>query len=223
MTRGQPGPPAAACRSRQNVVADRETPGVFYANDGAKMYFSADGGTTFTQREDVTLPIGSGRLCATPGKAGHLWLITSKIGLHRSVDGGVRFERVATVKDAQAIGFGAAAAGKDYPTLYLVGAIGNVSGIFRSDDTGATWVKINDDAHEYGPLSRAIAGDPAHLRPGLSRNRRPRHPRRRTRGQMTPSLTTGRVSDCRARRRLGSRGDSRRNPEGSTGGFTGRE
>ncbi len=153
----------APCRGlsvKSTVIADREAPGTFYANDGAKMYFSTDGGTTFTQREDVTLPIGRGRLCATPGKAGHLWLITSKIGLHLSVDGGVKFERIASVKDAQAFGFGAAAPGKDYPALYIVGAIGSVSGVFRSDDTGGTWVKINDDAHQYGLLSRAITGDP---------------------------------------------------------------
>lgn len=142
------------------AVADREVPDSAYACDGSKMYFSDDGGATFARREDVTLPVGGGRLYATPGKAGHLWLAASKTGLHRSVDGGVKFEQVKNVRDAQAFGFGAAAPGKDYPALYIIGTVNNVTGVFRSDDSGQQWVKINDDAHQYGLLGRAITGDP---------------------------------------------------------------
>lgn len=142
------------------AITDRETPSAAYACDGAKMYFSDDGGATFARREDVTLPIGHGQLYATPGKAGHLWLIASKIGLHRSVDGGVKFDRTKFVQDVQAFGFGAPAPGKDYPALYLVGTVNDVSGVFRSNDAGGQWVKINDDAHQYGLLGRAITGDP---------------------------------------------------------------
>ena len=33
-------------------------------------------------------------------------------------------------------------------------------GVFRSDDAGATWVRINDDQHQYGNTGAAITGDP---------------------------------------------------------------
>jgi cellulase/cellobiase CelA1 len=32
--------------------------------------------------------------------------------------------------------------------------------VFRSDDGGASWVRINDDAHQYGNIGAAITGDP---------------------------------------------------------------
>jgi xyloglucan-specific exo-beta-1,4-glucanase len=38
--------------------------------------------------------------------------------------------------------------------------IGGVRGIFRSDDGGRTWVRINDDRHRYAWTGAAITGDP---------------------------------------------------------------
>jgi photosystem II stability/assembly factor-like uncharacterized protein len=40
----------------------------------------------------------------------------------------------------------------------LVGKVKGVYGFFRSDDAGATWVRINDDQHQYGWVS-VITGD----------------------------------------------------------------
>ena len=45
-------------------------------------------------------------------------------------------------------------------TLYITGIIGGVSGIFRSDDVGETWIRINDDRHQFGSINSAITGDP---------------------------------------------------------------
>ena len=61
--------------------------------------------------------------------------------------------------EAYGLGFGKAADGKKYPALYLIGKIGDVVGFFRSDDAGATWVRINDDQHQYG-FCTVITGDP---------------------------------------------------------------
>jgi hypothetical protein len=36
----------------------------------------------------------------------------------------------------------------------------NQQGLFRSDDVSATWVRINDDRHQYGNRFRCITGDP---------------------------------------------------------------
>jgi photosystem II stability/assembly factor-like uncharacterized protein len=37
--------------------------------------------------------------------------------------------------------------------------VGDVYGIFRSNDAGVTWTRINDNNHQFGLLS-AITGDP---------------------------------------------------------------
>jgi len=56
-------------------------------------------------------------------------------------------------------GFGKAAPGRTYPALYLAGTIRGQPGIFRSIDEARSWVRINDDQHQWG-LILQIAGDP---------------------------------------------------------------
>ncbi|HEY0805104.1 MAG TPA: cellulose-binding domain-containing protein, partial [Pseudonocardiaceae bacterium] len=57
-------------------------------------------------------------------------------------------------------GFGKAAPGQTYPALYAIAQIGGTQGIFRSDDGGSSWARINDDQHQYGNIGQAITGDP---------------------------------------------------------------
>ncbi|MCZ9338475.1 xyloglucanase, partial [Streptomyces sp. TRM76130] len=64
------------------------------------------------------------------------------------------------VEQADTIGFGKAAPGASYQTLYTSAKIGGVRGIFRSTDQGASWTRINDDAHQWGWTGAAITGDP---------------------------------------------------------------
>ena len=45
---------------------------------------------------------------------------------------------------------GKAAPNASYPTLYMWGAVGTARGMLRSIDRGASWVRVNDDAHQYG-------------------------------------------------------------------------
>src|SRR5262249_36196542 len=68
--------------------------------------------------------------------------------------------RLAGVDKADTIGFGMPAPGQTYVALYASAQVGGVRGLFRSDDAGATWVRINDDAHQYASTSAAITGDP---------------------------------------------------------------
>jgi hypothetical protein len=58
-----------------------------------------------------------------------------------------------------AVGFGKAAPGRDNPALYIWGSPrgqdspdsrAGVRGVYRSLDGGASWLRINDDAHQYG-------------------------------------------------------------------------
>jgi hypothetical protein len=63
------------------------------------------------------------------------------------------------VEYADALGLGKAKDGGDAPALFLSGKVDGKSGLFRSDDDGRNWQRIDDDAHRYGRI-RIVAGDP---------------------------------------------------------------
>ncbi|MEX0988502.1 MAG: exo-alpha-sialidase [Bacteroidales bacterium] len=155
------------------VIADKVDPSIFYSLDlfNGKLYTSSDGGLHFTgQSLELTNGIpenrsgrgdgrgGQDRLYATPGKKGDLWLAAFD-GLYHSPNSGIDFSLKSGVEEIHAFGFGREAPGSDDPALYLVGNVGGTRGFFRSDDFANSWVRINDDAHEYG-LVMHITGDP---------------------------------------------------------------
>ncbi|MEV5317801.1 1,4-beta-glucanase [Streptomyces sp. NPDC052687] len=144
-------------------VADPVDPALFYAYDTASGTVSAstDGGRTFTARA-TGLPAGDSqfKLVAAPGRAGDLWLSAKENGLYRSTDGGAAFTEVTSCRASYALGFGKAADGADYPAVYQVGTVGTVTAVYRSDDRARTWVRINDDRHQWGWTGETITGDP---------------------------------------------------------------
>ncbi|WP_137991372.1 RICIN domain-containing protein [Streptomyces vilmorinianum] len=141
------------------VVADRSSARTFYSLAGGTLHASTDGGATFTARA-TNLP--AGRLTAVPGVAGDLWIAGSAKGLLHSTDGGRTFTTLTTVQSASALGFGKAAPGASYQALYLIGTVKDVTGVFRSTDKGATWLRVNDDAHQWGAIGGVgvVTGDP---------------------------------------------------------------
>jgi photosystem II stability/assembly factor-like uncharacterized protein len=143
------------------LVADRVSPLVFYARSGGDVFVSQDGGATFARAGSYTDQGGGGggaRLRSVFGNAGHVW-VSSNAGLWRSTDGATTFQRLDAVASAPALGFGQAAPGASYPALYLSGTVDGQVGLFRSNDAGATWVAIHDDAHRFGFINH-ITGDP---------------------------------------------------------------
>jgi len=81
-----------------------------------------------------------------------------------SVDGGASFQTLAKAPSVMGGGlcfsFGKAPPGKAYPAIFVAGTLGQVTGVFRCDDVGQTWVRINDDQHQYGNRFRVLCGDP---------------------------------------------------------------
>ncbi|GGY42442.1 cellulose binding domain-containing protein [Streptomyces djakartensis] len=147
------------------VESDRVDPKTFYGYKSGKFYVSADGGATFKESPATGLPGGdSVRFKALPGGKGDVWLAggasDGAYGLWHSTDGGASFTKVPGVEQADTIGFGRAAPGASYQTLYTSAKIGGVRGIFRSTDKGASWTRVNDDAHQWGWTGAAITGDP---------------------------------------------------------------
>jgi photosystem II stability/assembly factor-like uncharacterized protein len=140
---------AGLAKANLRPVGDPIDPKVFYAYDDAALLVSTDGGATFAPR--ASLPAGGSRLVrVAPGRGGDVWVALKNGGLVRSVDGGAHFASSDAVRYCGAIGFGKAAPGHDYPAVYIWGEVKGVRGIHRSDDAGATWTRINDDAHQYG-------------------------------------------------------------------------
>ncbi len=133
-------------------AADGLNPNKFYVYNpaGGAFLASTDAGQTFAVTS--TLPTGGARRFRTvPGVEGDIWIALQGSGLMRSVNSGSSFQRLPGVDSARAVGFGAAAPGRSFPAVYIWGGVnGGARGIYRSDDTGATWARINDDAHQYG-------------------------------------------------------------------------
>jgi photosystem II stability/assembly factor-like uncharacterized protein len=155
------------------VIADTVNSARFYAYDSrtGKLMVSTNGAADFSASA-ATLPavegFGAGfggdggagaELSATPDHKGDLWIAFRNTGLYHSTDGGVGFAKVEGIEAAESFGFGKAAPGKNYTALFLSGKIGRVQALFRSDDAGQTWVRINDDQHQFGWLGH-VTGDP---------------------------------------------------------------
>jgi hypothetical protein len=99
-------------------------------------------------------------LVAAPGRSGDLWLSAKSNGLYRSTNGGWSFMKVASCEASYTLGFGAAANGASYLSVYQVATVRGVTGVYRSDDAATTWRRINDDQHQWGWIGQAITGDP---------------------------------------------------------------
>jgi xyloglucan-specific exo-beta-1,4-glucanase len=141
-----------------SVESDRVNANKFYAFRNGTFYVSTNGGASFTAT--VTNLPATGQFKAVPGKEGHIWLATLVNGMWRSTNSGTAFTQVINIEEAENVGFGKAATGQTYMAIYTSAKVAGVRGIFRSDDEGASWVRINDDQHQYGWTGKAITGDP---------------------------------------------------------------
>lgn len=138
------------------LVSDRSNANIFYAIQSNKFYKSTDGGKSFSIASSSGF--SGTKLKAVPGMEEHVWIPAGN-GLYKTSNGGSSFTKIANVQSADAVGFGKAAEGKTYPAVYIFGTVSNVKGVFRSDDAGETWLRINDDLHQFG-AGTAITGDP---------------------------------------------------------------
>ena len=146
-------------------TADPVNPGVFYAYDAdtGTLNISMDQGKSFSKAG--TLDKGCSRLIrCVPDREGDIWVAGPK-GLFRSKDSGRSFTPISGPSSCRAVGFGKAAEGSSFPAVYIWGTIGDVEGLYRSDDEAKTWVRINDAEHEFGGPGNAqlVTGDPDHF------------------------------------------------------------
>jgi hypothetical protein len=146
-----------------SIAADRWNPSKFYGysstNNVGTVYVSADAGKNFAVVQNSIAFPGRGTLRVSFGNEGDVWLVPNNgSGLYHSTESGANFAAVSNVQSAYALGFGKAAPGNTLSSVYLLGAVGGVTGIFRSDDQGANWVLLTDEQHQFG-VAGYIAGD----------------------------------------------------------------
>lgn len=145
------------------VFADQVNPRRFYLYRPANGQFwaSDDGGVSFAVVSEQTRG-GSDILRPVPNREGHLWLAKNNEGLQFSSDGGKTFKQVDGVQVANAVGLGKAAPWSVDDTVFIWGrAGGGESGVYRSTDWGKSWLRVTDDAHEYGGMANGqfVSGD----------------------------------------------------------------
>lgn len=140
------------------IAADKVNPKLFYACCDGLFYVSEDGGLTFTSTgqmvADSSVPV------AVCGEEGNVWLSSTSLLLYTQ-DAGKSFSSVKTLSDIQAIGFGKGKTDSSYPVIYALGNDNeNGDGIYKSEDMGENWTRINDEQHLFGNLSPYyISGD----------------------------------------------------------------
>lgn len=160
------------------VMSDRMNPDLFYGfsnnKNGEGFYVSRDKGKTFRQ---IKAPEGfpevdlagidseqQYEIRVESGKTGVIWMAMLSDGLWRITYDPLRNafigSRASKEKDfIKRIGFGMPEEGSDIKTLFTSGTIGGEYGFYRSHDGGVSWIRINDDSHQYGDI-RSITGDP---------------------------------------------------------------
>lgn len=149
-------------------VADRSVEGVFYVHDraGGQILMSVDGGQSF-KPAIVDLPRlaswqSSQLLCAS-GRPRDLWLVLHDQLLHfPGVD--QPLQNFSAVREAWMIALGkgapdAAAAHSIYVWGRVQTAAGLSEGLFRSDDGGQQFLRINEDRQRWGRLL-SMSADP---------------------------------------------------------------
>jgi xyloglucan-specific exo-beta-1,4-glucanase len=151
------GPVARDDYRIDRAVADRVSADKFYIYDSVagRVFVSTNGGKIFSAV--ATLPAEGGTLRAAPGRDGSIWVPTPE-GLFVSNDTGAHFEKLTGVDAAVQIGFGARGPGDGPPMLFMLGRVGGVPALFRSDDSGRSWIAISDGPHKFGWL-KVITGD----------------------------------------------------------------
>ncbi|KAL5336837.1 hypothetical protein BJX70DRAFT_389647 [Aspergillus crustosus] len=151
-----------------NISTDRVQPKTFYSYTDAQWYLSTDGGRSYRsyKAKEVGLPEYPGAVpIANFNKAGEIWLALGDLGLYHTRNFGQKWTRIGGCGVlARHLTIGAGTSRSSPPALFIVGKAasrGPLShdGVYRSDDNGKTWVRVNDEEHQYGGIGM-IQGDP---------------------------------------------------------------
>ena len=146
-------------------IADRVNSQLFYLwnNTAKSLLISTDGGQNFTTAASG-MNTAFSIFRSVPGQSGHLWVAANSSGLYKSTNSGTSFTKLSSVTEVYRFDFGRAAPGATHPAVFIWGKVGTIVGFFRSDDAGATWIRINDNLHNFGYQNDLVADSRVHGR-----------------------------------------------------------
>jgi len=169
--------------SKKALDSDKVIGGKFYLvtfDNGGTFYVSTNGGATFQQAPYAPACSQSnnchydGQLRAVPGVANNVWSTNPTGGLYYTTNAGqTPWTQVSGVQECDAIGFGEAAPGASYPTVFIAGTVSGTHGVFSSTNQGASWqllsaapldiynqvLTINGDMTQYGRVYLGFNGN----------------------------------------------------------------
>ncbi|MGN1134658.1 MAG: WD40/YVTN/BNR-like repeat-containing protein [Oscillospiraceae bacterium] len=141
-------------------LGDPNNSNYVYACGKSVVFLSSDGGKTFSRMQIVSPSFS--RLCADPSEEGTFY-IPAGAGLFKATDHGENSVLVDGIKYCEAVGLGKAKNEGDPYVIYIYGTPkdSDVKGVYMSEDNGATWVRVNDDLHNFGGTGNGvfISGD----------------------------------------------------------------
>lgn len=143
--------------AKAKIEADCVNPDVLYAYSSGSLYVTRDRGATFTSAS-IFVPEGC-NITPSPDKEGELWLATPFGGVFLVTDYGNGELIKKNIQSASQVALGAPEKEGGPSTLYAIGICDEIYGIWRSVDSGETWQRINDDAHQFGAIGTSLAAD----------------------------------------------------------------
>ncbi|KAF3926123.1 hypothetical protein ABW21_db0209133 [Orbilia brochopaga] len=130
------------------IAADRRNNTVFYAGSTKTFYRSTDGAVTFTATATLGSATAVYKIVPNPTLAGDVWVSASD-GLYRSQNYGSTFTKIGGPTVGGHFDLGAPKTSGAYWSIAGFFTIDGVAGVYRTDDAGVNWVRIND-AYGFG-------------------------------------------------------------------------
>lgn len=159
-----------AAETNAVLRADGAMENIFYSFSSSKLnVFNIDfrtGDVTCTSIP-FTGANNTRRPCVVPCRSGDIWITKGDAGITHIENAHLGSTAVVMtdipVARATCIGVGKSAVEGGYPSLYIWGKPKSTDaiGLYRSDDKGATWTRLNDDQNQFGGPGNAqqVSGD----------------------------------------------------------------
>jgi xyloglucan-specific exo-beta-1,4-glucanase len=147
----------------QQLCADLVNNDTFYYVSQGRFYRSTNGGSSFSEpTKNISLPnVALSTIKAMPGAGGEVWLSFGWDGLYRGVPNGASgytFTKLANIGDARVVALGKRLNASSPAALYVYGSVKSGTtetwGVFRSNDRGATWNKIDVSTNALGNIGK---------------------------------------------------------------------